>query len=82
MPAPKTDAAHAVVAVRAASINPSDVRNVEERFSTTTLPRIPGRDYASVVVDGPKDRLNADVWGTGDAGFAADGSTHILIFES
>lgn len=74
VPDPQEDNSHAVVAVRAASVNPSDVRNVEGKFPMTTLPRIPGRDYAGVVVAGPKAWLDADVWGTGDAGFAIDGS--------
>jgi NADPH:quinone reductase-like Zn-dependent oxidoreductase len=64
----------AVVAVRAASINPSDVGNVAGRFPRTTLPRTPGRDYAGIVVQGPSEWLGAEVWGTGDAGFARDGS--------
>lgn len=74
LPDPQADAAHAVVAVRAASINPSDVRNIEGRFPFTTLPRIPGRDYAGVVVSGPPAWMGVDVWGTGDAGFTSDGS--------
>lgn len=79
LPDPQADAAHAVVAVRAASINPSDVRNVEGRFPFTTLPRIPGRDYAGVVVDGPPEWMGVDVWGTGDAGFTSDGSHAAFI---
>jgi len=71
---PQADAANAVVAVHAAAINPSDVGNVAGNFPRTTLPRIPGRDYAGVVVAGPPDWIGADVWGTGDAGFTFDGS--------
>lgn len=74
LPDPQADATHAVVAVRAASINPSDIRNVEGKFPMTTLPRVPGRDYAGVVVEGPKAWRDVEVWGTGDAGFAVDGS--------
>jgi NADPH:quinone reductase-like Zn-dependent oxidoreductase len=76
---PRSDADHAIVSVRAASINPSDVANVGGRFPATTLSRIPGRDYAGVVVDGPADWVGAEVWGTGDAGFAVDGSHAELI---
>jgi NADPH:quinone reductase-like Zn-dependent oxidoreductase len=71
---PQADDGHAVVAVRAASINPSDVGNVAGRFPRTTLPRIPGRDFSGVVIDGPADWLGAEVWGTGDAGYTFDGS--------
>ena len=64
----------AVVRMEAASINPSDVKNVSGRMPQTTLPRIPGRDYAGVVVEGPAEWLGAPVWGTGgDVGFTRDG---------
>ncbi len=74
VPTPQADATQAVVAVRAASINPSDVGNVAGRFSYTTLPRTPGRDYSGVVVAGPDQWIGAEVWGTGDGGFRRDGS--------
>src|SRR5277367_3347376 len=74
-PVPQADADTAVVRVEAASINPSDVKNVAGRMSQTTLPRVPGRDYSGVVVDGPKEWINQEVWGTGgDVGFTRDGS--------
>jgi Alcohol dehydrogenase GroES-like domain len=57
-PLPQADANTAVVRVKAASVNPSDVKNVAGRMSQTTLPRIPGRDYSGVVVDGPKKWIN------------------------
>jgi NADPH2:quinone reductase len=77
--APQPDADHAIVAVHAASVNPSDVANVAGRFPATVLPRTPGRDYAGIVVDGPAEWMDAEVWGTGDAGFAVDGSHAELI---
>jgi NADPH:quinone reductase len=65
----------AVVRVTAASINPSDVKNVAGRMEQTTLPRIPGRDYSGVVVDGPEEWIGQEVWGTGgDVGFTRDGT--------
>lgn len=39
-----------LVQVKAAAINPSDVKNVSGAFKATALPRIPGRDFAGVVV--------------------------------
>jgi len=67
--------------MEAASINPSDVKNVAGRMSQTTLPRIPGRDYSGVVVDGPAEWLGVAVWGTGgDVGFTRDG-THAELIE-
>ena len=40
------------------------------------MPRIPGRDFAGVVVEGPRELLGTEVWGTGggDLGFIRDGS--------
>jgi D-arabinose 1-dehydrogenase-like Zn-dependent alcohol dehydrogenase len=74
-PLPQADANIAVVRIEAASVNPSDVKNVAGRMSQTTLPRVPGRDYSGVVVDGPKKWINQEVWGTGgDVGFTRDGS--------
>ncbi|MFJ6217118.1 zinc-binding alcohol dehydrogenase family protein [Streptomyces sp. NPDC092296] len=65
----------AVVAVKAASVSPSDVLAVAGRMEDTTLPRIPGRDFAGIVLDGPEDWVGAEVWGTGgDVGFTLDGS--------
>jgi NADPH:quinone reductase len=74
-PLPQADANTAVVRIEAASINPSDLKNVEGRMSQTTLPRIPGRDYSGVVVDGPKEWIDREVWGSGgDVGFTRDGT--------
>ncbi|MFG3472017.1 zinc-binding alcohol dehydrogenase family protein [Streptomyces sp. NPDC047982] len=65
----------AVIAVKSASVNPSDLKNVAGRMEGTSLPRTPGRDFSGVVVDGPPDWVNAEVWGTGgDVGFSRDGS--------
>src|SRR5947209_9821043 len=69
----------ALVRVVAASINPSDVKNVAGAMEQTTLPRIPGRDFAGVVEAGPADWIGAEVWGTGgDVGFTRDG-THAEV---
>jgi NADPH:quinone reductase len=65
----------AVIRVEAASVNPSDVKNVEGRMDWTVLPRTPGRDFAGVVVSGPPEWQGKAVWGTGgDTGFTRDGS--------
>ncbi|WP_097460447.1 quinone oxidoreductase family protein [Mangrovitalea sediminis] len=64
-----------LVEIRAAGLNPSDVKNVLGRFPYTTLPRIPGRDFAGVVVEGTTSLLGREVWGTGkELGFTRDGS--------
>lgn len=67
-------AGEARVRIEAASINPSDVKNVAGAMSQTTLPRTPGRDYAGVVDAGPAEWIGAEVWGSGDGGFTRDGT--------
>jgi NADPH:quinone reductase len=77
---PAADENTASVRVIAASINPSDVKNIAGAMQQTTLPRIPGRDYAGVVEAGPAEWVGAEVWGTGgDAGFTRDGTHAELI---
>jgi NADPH2:quinone reductase len=80
VPAPAADEKTAVVRVMAASINPSDVKNVAGASKQTRLPRIPGRDFAGVVEAGPAEWIGAEVWGTGgDTGFTRDGTHAELI---
>ena len=81
VPAPAVDEkAAALVRVMAASINPSDVKNVAGAMKQTTLPRIPGRDFAGVVDAGPAEWIGAEVWGTGgDVGFTRDGTHAELL---
>ncbi|WP_313600706.1 zinc-binding alcohol dehydrogenase family protein [Pseudomonas sp.] len=75
VPTPVPALGEVLVQIKAAGLNPSDVKNVLGRFPYTTLPRIPGRDFAGVVVQGPRALLGQEVWGTGrDLGFFADGS--------
>ena len=62
VPAPAADEKTAVVRVMAASINPSDVKNVAGASKQTRLPRIPGRDFAGVVEAGPAEWIGAEVW--------------------
>jgi NADPH:quinone reductase len=80
LPDPKPDAVTAVVKVAAASITPSDVKNVQGKMEHTTLPRVPGRDYAGTVVSGPTEWIGAEVWGTGgEIGYMINGSHAELI---
>jgi len=72
-PVPAAD--EILVRVKAAGLNPSDVKNVLGRFPYTTLPRVPGRDFAGIVEQGPANMLGQAVWGTGRGpGFLRDGS--------
>jgi NADPH2:quinone reductase len=78
--APAVGDTTALVRVMAASINPSDVKNVAGAMHQTTLPRIPGRDFAGVVEAGPSEWIGSEVWGTGgDTGFTRDGTHAELI---
>jgi NADPH:quinone reductase len=75
LPDPVGTAQEAVIRVHAASVNPSDVKNVAGSMEWTKLPRTPGRDFAGVVASGPHEWEGAAVWGTGgDVGFTRDGS--------
>lgn len=75
VPDPTATAAEAVIRIEAASVNPSDVKNVAGSMEWTVLPRTPGRDFAGVVISGPPEWQGAAVWGTGgDTGFTRDGS--------
>ena len=62
VPEPTGSRRDAVVRVKAASVNPSDVKNVAGLMDWTVLPRTPGRDFAGVVVDGPREWHGAAVW--------------------
>jgi len=60
---PEPAPGQALVQVKAAAINPSDVKNVAGAFKATTLPRVPGRDFAGVVLSG-KRYAGEPVWGS------------------
>src|SRR6202021_2233263 len=71
---PEPGEGEALVHVKGAAINPSDIGNVAGRFKQTTLPRTPGRDFAGVVVKG-KAHEAEEVWGSSPAlGITRDGS--------
>src|SRR5271156_1621289 len=71
---PEPGEGEALVQVKAAAINPSDIGNVAGRFETTTLPRTPGRDFAGTVVAGNRHR-GEEVWGScPELGIVRDGS--------
>ena len=73
IPTPSED--EVLVQVKAAAINPSDVKNVQGKMHETTVPRIPGRDFSGVVVGGRGALSGQSVFGSGgDLGFGRDGS--------
>jgi NADPH:quinone reductase-like Zn-dependent oxidoreductase len=71
-----------VVEVKAAGVNPSDVKASTGLMPYAVFPRTPGRDYAGVVVDGPSEWLGREVLGSsGDLGIRRDGThaTHLVV---
>lgn len=66
VPKPEPRKGEVVIQIRATAVNPSDVKNVAGHFKAS-LPRVPGRDYAGVVVAGDAEK-GLEVWGSG-AGF-------------
>jgi NADPH2:quinone reductase len=72
---PKASPKQAVISVRSAAVNPSDVKAALGLMPHAAWPRVPGRDYAGVVVDGPTHWIGREVWGSGgDLGITRDGS--------
>jgi NADPH:quinone reductase-like Zn-dependent oxidoreductase len=81
-PLARGDAADVLVEVRAAAVNPSDAKAAIGMMPYAVFPRTPGRDYAGVVIDGPKDWLGKEVFGSsGDLGIRRDGThaTHLVV---
>jgi NADPH:quinone reductase len=71
-----------LIEVRAAAVNPSDVKAAIGLMAYAVFPRTPGRDYAGIVIDGPADRIGREVFGSsGDLGIRRDGShaTHLAL---
>jgi NADPH:quinone reductase len=71
-----------LVEVRAAAVNPSDVKAALGMMPHAVWPRTPGRDFAGVIVDGPARLAGTEVWGSsGELGISRDGThaSHVLI---
>jgi NADPH:quinone reductase-like Zn-dependent oxidoreductase len=71
-----------LIEIKAAAVNPSDVKAATGLMSYAVFPRTPGRDYAGVVVDGPAGSLGREVFGSsGDLGIRRDGThaTHLAV---
>ncbi len=74
-PQPEPGPNEVVVEVKAAGVNPSDVKAALGLMPHAVWPRTPGRDWAGRVVAGPSDLLGAEVWGSGgELGIRRDGS--------
>ncbi len=71
-----------LVEIRAAGVNPSDVKAALGMMPYAVFPRTPGRDFAGVIVDGPADAVGLGVFGSsGDLGIRRDGThaTHLVV---
>jgi NADPH:quinone reductase len=81
LPVPDLKTGEALVELHASAINPSDVKNVAGVFKAS-LPRIPGRDFAGVVVAGVGWK-GKEVWGSGaGSGVWRDGAHSQFIVVS
>lgn len=70
---PEPGPGEVLVQVKAFAINPSDIKNVlGNMVGLTTLPRIPGRDFAGIVAKGGKWQ-GQEVFGSAQMGFDRDG---------
>jgi NADPH2:quinone reductase len=71
-----------LIEVKAAAVNPSDVKAATGLMPYAVFPRTPGRDYAGIVIDGPAGSVGREVFGSsGDLGIRRDGShaTHLAV---
>src|SRR6195952_5235011 len=53
-----------LIEVKAAAVNPSDVKAATGLMPYAVFPRTPGRDYAGVVIDGPAGWNGREVFGS------------------
>ena len=71
-----------LIEVKAAAVNPSDVKAATGLMPYAVFPRTPGRDYAGIVIDGPAEWIGREVFGSsGDLGIRRDGThaTHLVV---
>src|SRR2546423_13013159 len=71
-----------LIELKAAAVNPSDVKAATGLMPYAVFPRTPGRDYAGVVIDGSSGGVGREVFGSsGDLGIRRDGThaTHLIV---
>ncbi len=71
-----------LIEIKAAAVNPSDVKAATGLMPYAVFPRTPGRDYAGVIIDGPSGSVGREVFGSsGDLGIRRDGThaTHLSV---
>jgi NADPH:quinone reductase len=71
-----------LIELKAAAVNPSDVKAATGLMAYAVFPRTPGRDYAGIVIDGPSGTVGRGVFGSsGDLGIRRDGThaSHLVV---
>ncbi len=71
-----------LIEVKAAAVNPSDIKAATGLMPYAVFPRTSGRDYAGIVIDGPAGTIGREVFGSsGDLGIRRDGThaTHLAV---
>jgi NADPH:quinone reductase-like Zn-dependent oxidoreductase len=71
-----------LIEIKAAAVNPSDVKAATGLMPYAVFPRTPGRDYAGVIIDGPSTIIGREVFGSsGDLGIRRDGThaSHLSV---
>lgn len=77
---PTIQANECLIKIASSGVNPSDALALTGYFKHAKLPRIPGRDFAGTITQGPNEWLGKQVWGTGgDAGIGSDGTQAAYI---
>jgi NADPH:quinone reductase-like Zn-dependent oxidoreductase len=71
-----------LIELKAAAVNPSDVKAATGSMPYAVFPRTPGRDYAGIIIDGAAGSIGREVFGSsGDLGIRRDGThaTHLSV---
>ena len=71
-----------LIEIKAAAVNPSDIKAATGLMPYAVFPRTSGRDYAGIVIDGPPAMVGREVFGSsGDLGIRRDGThaTHLVV---
>ncbi len=71
-----------LIEIKAAAVNPSDIKAATGLMPYAVFPRTSGRDYAGVVIDGPAGMIGREVFGSsGDLGIRRDGThaSHLVV---
>jgi NADPH:quinone reductase-like Zn-dependent oxidoreductase len=72
----------ALIEIAAAAVNPSDVKAAMGLMPYAVFPRTPGRDFSGRVIDGPRELVGTEVFGSsGDLGIRRDGThaSHLVV---